>query len=314
MARYIGRRLLQIIPTLLGVFTIVFILTDLMPSDPLRAMLGEQYRQLSPQAAENFRQQLGLNDPFMVRYIRLLGQVIQGNLGRSYILDQNVSDIIAYRFPRTLELMAGALITAIMIGLPVGLLGAHYVNSWFDHFLTLATLTIVSIPIFWLAVIAQLLLTQATSGVALLPVAGYEEGNFAYLILPSLLLGMSLAAGIARITRAALLEVQTQDYITVAKAKGLPFYLVVWRHQLRNALMPILTVIALDISSLMTGSIIIETVFNWPGLGRALVPAIERQDTPVITGILLFGAFLFIVVNLLTDVLYTIIDPRIRYT
>jgi peptide/nickel transport system permease protein len=296
-----------------GIFTVLFILAFLMPSDPLRAVLGEQYRRLDPEVVEGIREELGLNDSFAERYFSFLGQLARGDLGRSYILEENVSSIIAYRFPRTLQLMAGGLLVALVIGIPAGIIAAQKQYTWIDHALMVISLVGVSVPIFWLALMAQLLLTQSRYGIALFPVAGYEAGNLANLVLPSLVLGTNLSATLARVTRSAMLEVRGQDYIVTAHAKGLTRRVVLLRHQLRNALIPIITVVGLDIGYLLGGSVVTETIFNWPGLGRAIVPAIERRDTPVIIGILVFGAFLFVIINLITDLVYALVNPRIRY-
>ena len=296
-----------------GIFTVLFILAYLMPSDPLRAVLGEQYRRLDPEVVEGIREELGLNDSFAERYFSFLGQLARGDLGRSYILEENVSSIISYRFPRTLQLMAGGLLVALLIGIPAGIIAAQKQYTWIDHALMVVSLIGVSVPIFWLALMAQLLLTQSRYGIALFPVAGYDEGNLANLVLPSLVLGTNLSATLARVTRSAMLEVRGQDYIVTAHAKGLTRRVVLLRHQLRNALIPIITVVGLDIGYLLGGSVVTETIFNWPGLGRAIVPAIERRDTPVIIGILVFGAFLFVIINLITDLVYALVNPRIRY-
>jgi peptide/nickel transport system permease protein len=310
---YIARRLVQVVPTLFGILTVLFILAYLMPSDPLRAVLGEQYRRLDPAVVEGIREELGLNDSFLERYFRYLGDIAQGDLGRSYILEEDVIDIIGYRFPRTLQLMAGGMLVSLMIGIPVGIISAEKQYSWIDHFLMFLSLVGVSLPVFWLALLAQLVLTQEKYGIALFPVAGYENGSIIHMILPSMVIGVQLASTLARVTRNAMLEVRDQDYVTTARSKGLPYRLVLVRHQLRNALIPIITIIGLDVGALLGGSIVTETVFNWPGLGRAIVPAIERRDTPVILGILLLGAFLFILINLITDLIYAVVNPRIRY-
>jgi peptide/nickel transport system permease protein len=307
------RRLIQVIPTMFGIFTVLFILAYLMPSDPLRAVLGEQYRRLDPEVVEGIREELGLNDSFGERYVSFLGQLVRGDLGRSYILEEDVADIIVYRFPRTLQLMAGGLLVALLIGIPAGIIAAEKQYSWIDHALMVVSLIGVSVPIFWLALLAQLLLTQSRYGIALFPVAGYEDGNLTHLVLPALVLGTNLSATLARVTRSAMLEVRGQDYIVTAHAKGLARRVVLLRHQLRNALIPIITVVGLDIGYLLGGSVVTETIFNWPGLGRAVVPAIERRDTPVIIGILVFGAFLFVIINLITDLVYALVNPRIRY-
>jgi peptide/nickel transport system permease protein len=284
-----------------------------MPSDPLRAVLGEQYRRLDPAVVEGIREELGLNKPFLQRYTDYLGQVLRGDLGRSFVLQENVTDIIAYRFPRTLQLMAGGLLVGVLIGIPAGIIAAQKQYTWIDHALMVVSLIGVSVPIFWTALLAQLFLTQSKYGIALFPVAGYENGSLIHLVLPSLVLGTNLSATLARVTRAAMLEVKGQDYITTAHSKGLAPRLILLRHQLRNALVPIITVVGLDIGYLLGGSVVTETIFNWPGLGRAVVPAIERRDTPVILGILIFGSFLFIIINLLTDLFYAVVNPRIRY-
>lgn len=314
MAKYILRRAIQIIPTLIGILTALYILAYLMPSDPLRAVLGEQYRRLDPAVVEGIREEMGLNKPFLVRYTEYLGQVLRGDLGRSFVLQENVSDIIAYRFPRTLQLMLGGLLVGVSIGIPAGIIAAQKQYTWIDHALMVISLIGVSVPIFWTALLAQLFLTQSKYGIALFPVAGYEDGSLLHLVLPSLVLGTNLSATLARVTRAAMLEVKGQDYIVTAHSKGIAPRIVLLRHQLRNALVPIITVVGLDIGYLLGGSVVTETIFNWPGLGRAVVPAIERRDTPVILGILIFGSFLFIVINLLTDLFYAVINPRIRYS
>lgn len=314
MTLYILRRLVQVIPTLFGIFTVLFILAYLMPSDPLRAVLGEQYRRLSPEVVEGIREELGLNKSFVERYTEFLGQTLQGDLGRSYILEQDVTEIIAYRFPRTFQLMIGGMVVALLLGIPMGIIAAEKQYSWMDHLLMFLSLVGVSMPVFWLALIAQLVLTQDKYGIALFPVAGYENGSFIHMVLPSLVIGTQLTATLARITRTAMLEVRSQDFMTTARAKGLPYRLALLRHQLKNALIPIITIIGLNIGGLLGGSIVTETVFNWPGLGRAIVPAIERRDTPVILGILLFGSFVFIIINLITDLIYAVVNPRIRYS
>jgi len=171
-----------------------------------------------------------------------------------------------------------------------------------------------SMPVFWQGLIAQLLLTQSATGIAIFPVAGYGDGNLWYMVLPSLVLGTNLSAVLARVTRSSMLEVQSMDYIKTARAKGLRRRTVISRHHLRNALIPVVTVVGLQIAALMTGSLVTETIFNWPGLGRAIVPAILQRDTPVIMGILVFGALIYLLVNLITDLVYAVLDPRIAYT
>jgi peptide/nickel transport system permease protein len=313
LSRYILRRLFQVIPTMWGVFTVLFILTFLMPGDPLRVVLGEDYRRLDPRVIEATRLELGLDDPFILQYARFLWRAARLDFGYSYIHDQSVNEIIGYRVPRTLQLMSGGLFVAVVIGVSAGIAAAQKQYSWIDHSLTTCSLLIVSVPVFVLALVMQLFLTQEDFGIALFPVAGYEEGSFMHMILPSLVLGLTLSATLARVTRASMLEVRQQAYITTAHAKGLQKSSVIMRHQFRNALIPIITIVAQDVGYLLGGSLVTETIFNWPGLGRAVVPAIQRHDTPVVLGILLFGSLLFILINLLTDIIYAVVDPRIQY-
>ena len=314
MLDYIVRRTLWAIPTLFGVFTIIFILTYMMPGDPVRAVMGEQYQRADPETIERVRDQLGLNDPWYVRYVGFLGRSLQGDLGQSYVLDESVNEILAYRFPRTLQLMGAALLVAIVIGIPAGLLAARYQYSWIDNTLMLVAVLGVAMPVFWQAVLAKIFLTQDTWGVALFPVAGYGGGNPYYMVLPSLVLGTHLSATIARVMRSSLLEERGKDYSRTALSKGLTGTRVILGHQLRNAMIPVVTVIGLDVGYLLGGSVVTETVFNWPGLGRAVVTAISRRDAPVIIGTLVFGALLFIVVNIVIDIVYALLDPQIRYS
>lgn len=313
MTKYIARRLAQMIPTIFVIFTVLFLLSYLMPGNPLSAVLGEEYERLSEEEVQRLEDELGINRPFLVQYADFLGRMLRLDFGRSYILREDVIDIIGYRLPRTLQLMTGGMLVALAIGIPAGIIAALKQYSWVDHSLMIIALIGVSIPVFWQGLLAQLFLTQERYGIALFPVAGYGDGNLWYMVLPSLVLGTNLSAVLARVTRASMLEIQGQDYLKTARSKGLPDRLTLFRHHLRNALIPVITVIGLQIAALMTGSLVTETIFNWPGLGRAIVPAIQTRDTPVILGILVFGAMIFLVVNLITDLIYAIIDPRIRF-
>jgi peptide/nickel transport system permease protein len=302
------------IPTLLGVFTVLFVLAYLMPGDPLRAVLGENYQRLDPSVIEAARERLGLNESFGTRYLKFLGRMLTLDLGESHVHEESVINIIGYRLPRTFQLMMGGMIVALLIGIPAGIIAAQKQYTWIDHALMILSLIGVSMPVFWQALLFQLLLTQDPPiGLPIFPVAGYEEGSLRYMLLPSLVLGTRLSATLARVTRSSMLEVKSQPYVTTARAKGLRERTVLLRHQLKNALIPVITIIGLDIGYLFTGSFVTETVFNWPGLGRAIVPAIQRRDTPVILGILVFGSFLFIIINLVTDLFYAAVNPRIRY-
>ena len=313
MQKYIMRRLVQIIPTLLIIYTIIFALTFLMPGDPLKASLGEEYNRLDPETIEALEEELGINRPFLVQYTDFLGRMLRLDLGRSFIQREQVVDIIGYRVPRTLQLMLGGLFVSLAVGIPAGIISAMKQYSWVDHFLMVFALVGLSMPVFWQGLIAQLLLTQSKTGIALFPVAGYGDGQIIYMVLPSLVLGTSLSATVARVTRSSMLEVQSEDYLRTARAKGLRSRRILLQHHLSNALIPVITVIGLQVAGLLGGSILTETIFNWPGLGRAIVPAIQTRDTPVIMGIMAYGAVIILVVNLITDLIYAMVDPRIRY-
>lgn len=313
MGNYIVRRVLQVIPTLFIIYTIVFMLAFLMPGDPLSAILGEEINRLPPEEREAIIVELGLRRPFHEQYLDFLGDMLRFDLGRSYIQREDVINIIGYRLPRTLYLMFGGMIVALLIGVPAGIISALKQYTWIDHALMVFALIGLSMPVFWQGLVAQLLLTQNQTGIALFPVAGFGGGNPYYLILPSLVLGTNLSATVARVMRSSMLEVASLDYVNTARAKGLTRRSVLLKHQVRNALIPVLTVISLQVAGLMTGALVTETIFNWPGLGRAIVPAILQRDTPIIMGIMLLGAFTYIVVNLGTDLFYAVLDPRITY-
>lgn len=302
------------IPTLWIIFTISFGLAYLMPGDPIRATLGEEYQRLDPEEIAAMEERLGLNRPFIVQYGDFLWRTVRLDLGQSYVLRENVSDIIGYRLPRTLQLMLGGMFVSLLIGIPTGIISALKQYSWVDHVVVFFALIGLSMPVFWQGLLAQLFLTQSKTGIALFPVAGYGDGQIIYMVLPSLVLGTSLAAVITRITRSSMLEVRGMEYLKTAQSKGLPGYAILMQHHLRNALIPVITVIGIQVSGLMTGSLLTETIFNWPGLGRAIVPAIQTRDTPVIMGILIYGALIVLFVNLLTDLIYAVVDPRIRYS
>jgi peptide/nickel transport system permease protein len=313
LGKYLGRRLLQIIPTLFIIYTIVFALAYLMPGDPVGAILGEEINRLPPEEREAIIEELGLNRPFHEQYFDFLGDMLRFDLGKSFIQREYVIDIIGYRLPRTLYLMLGGMIVALIIGVPAGIVSAVKQYTWIDHFLMLFALIGVSMPVFWQGLIFQLLFTQSQTGIALFPVGGFGDGNPYYLILPSIILGTHLSATIARVMRSSMLEVASMDYINTARAKGLKPRTILLKHHLRNALIPVSTVIGLQVAGLMTGALVTETIFNWPGLGRVITPAILQRDTPVIMGIMLLGAVTYLVVNLLTDLLYAVLDPRIQY-
>jgi peptide/nickel transport system permease protein len=315
MGRYLSRRLAQLIPTLLIIYSLIFVMTYLLPGDPVRAMYGEEVNRMTPDQIEQIKERLGVNRPFLVQYSDFLWRMVRLDFGESYIMKgENVADVIGYRLPRTLQLMLGGLLVSLVIGIPAGVIAAVRQYSWIDHALMLLALVGVSMPVFWQALIAQHLLTQSKYGIALFPVGGYGDGQIIYMILPSLILGTHLTASVARVTRASMLEVKNQDFLLTARAKGLRQIHVLTRHHIPNALIPVITIVGLQISGLLTGSILTETVFNWPGLGRATVSAIQSRDMPIIMGLMAYGAVIILIINLLTDLLYAFIDPRIRFS
>ncbi|MBN1564348.1 MAG: ABC transporter permease [Anaerolineae bacterium] len=313
MSKYLVRRIVQMVPTLWMILTMIFALNYLMPGDPLRAALGEEYRRLPPEVVADIEEELGLNKPFLVQYGEFMGRMIHFDLGKSYIQRRTVNEIISYRVPVTLRLTLGGLFVSLLIGVPAGIISALKQYSWIDHTLMIFALLGLSMPVFWQGLVAQLLLTQSKTGVAWFPPAGYNGGDLYYMILPSLVLGTSYSATVARITRSSMLEVRGKDYLQTARAKGLKDRTILVHHHLRNALIPVITIIGLQVSGMLGGALLTETIFNWPGLGRATVEAIVKQDTPVVMGIMTYGAVIILVVNLITDLAYAMVDPRIRY-
>jgi peptide/nickel transport system permease protein len=290
---------------LLGALTLVFLFVHLLPGDPVEIMLGETASAVDKEA---LRLQLGLDRPLWRQYADFIGGFFHGDLGRSLHEDSAVIDLIAARLPATLELTLGAMIVAAVIALPLGILSAVRKNSWVDRCALLVSLLGAAIPSFWLG---PLLILFFSIDLGLLPVSG--RGGLSHLILPALTLGTGLAAILTRMIRSALLETIDEDYIRAARAKGLSEYAVWGRHALGNALLPVVTVIGLQFGALLAGSIITETIFAWPGLGRLTIQAIQTRDYPLVQGCILCISLGYILVNLATDALYTFIDPRIRY-
>jgi peptide/nickel transport system permease protein len=292
-------------PTFLGAVTLVFLFVHLIPGDPVEIMLGETASAVDKEA---LRRQLGLHRPLWKQYADFIGGFFQGDLGRSLYEDSAVIDLIAARLPATLELTLGAMTVAILIALPLGILSAVRKNSWLDRCALAVSLLGAAMPSFWLG---PLLILFFSIDLGFLPVSG--RGGLSHLILPAFTLGSGLAAILTRMVRSALLETIDEDYIRAARAKGLSEYAVWGRHALRNALLPIVTVIGLQFGALLAGSIITETIFAWPGLGRLTIQAIQTRDYPLVQGCILCISLGYIFVNLATDMLYTFIDPRIRY-
>jgi peptide/nickel transport system permease protein len=314
MVRYIVRRILAMLPVLFLVSVIVFSLIHLTPGDPAITMLGEE---ATPEAVAALRAKLGLDQPLPVQYLRWVGSVLQGDLGRSIRSNQPVSEAIAQRLPVTLELAILSVLIGVAIAIPVGIVSAMRRNSPLDTASTGAALLGVSLPNFFLAI---LLIFIFSVHLRWLPPIGYTPradgvlDNLKRMLMPAITLGTALSAIVMRMTRSSLLEVLDQDYVRTARAKGLAEMRVIRVHALKNSLIPVATVVGLQIGGLLGGAIITETIFALPGIGRLLVDSIFQRDFPLVQGVVLFTSLAFLVVNLLVDLLYAFLDPRIRYS
>lgn len=286
--------------------TLVFFLIHLVPGDPVAVMLGDW---ASPADETVLREQLGLNLPIWVQYWKFISGVIQFDLGQSLFFQQPVSELIAERFPMTLQLAVMALLIAVLISFPLGLWAALRAGKWPDHLSMSVSLVGVSVPNFWLG---PMLILFFSLWLAWLPVSGADQPLS--WILPAITLGTALAAILARMLRASLLEVLHEDYIRTAQAKGLPGRLIYGKHALMNALLPVVTILGLQLGTLLGGAVITEVVFDWPGLGQLLVESIQRRDYPVVQGCILVISVAYITINGLTELVYAWLDPRIRVT
>ncbi len=304
MYRYIIRRLLLLIPVMLGVSFIVFSIMFFTPGDPAKIMLGER----APEAeVAALRTQMGLDDPFLVQFFNFVRNAVQGDFGRSLLTRRPVAEELFSRFPATIQLAATAVFIAVAIGIPVGIISAIRQYSFFDGAAMTLALVGVSMPNFWQGLMMILLFSVYLGW---LPSSGI--GTFWHLLMPAITLGTSSAALITRMTRSSMLEVIRQDYIRTARAKGLDERVVINRHALKNALIPVITVIGLQFGALLGGAVLTETVFAWPGVGRLMVDAIRQKDFPMVQAGVLLLAVAFSVVNLVVDILYAYIDPRIK--
>lgn len=306
MLTYIRNRLLMSIPVILGVSIFVFLMLYLVPGDPVMVMMGDT--PVSKEQLETIREQMGLNDPLAVQYGRFVWDALHGDLGRSLRNNRPVIDDIMERLPDTVELSIAAMVLAVVLGVLMGTLAATYQNSWIDTFSTIIALIGVSMPIFWLGLI---LIFVFALRLGWFPATG--QGGLSRLILPAVTLAWFSAATIARLVRSSMLEVMRMDYVVTARAKGLKEWVLIYRHALRNALIPVVTIIGLQFGNLLAGTVITETVFARQGLGRLIVEAILQKDFPVVQGAVLFTATMYVIANLAVDISYGIIDPRVRY-
>ncbi len=305
MARFLIRRLVWSGPVLLGVVTLVFFLIHLIPGDPIDLMLGERAAEADRAA---LRAALHLDDSIWTQYGHFLARIARGDLGRSLSTQQSVSGLILARYPATLQLAAAALLISLLIALPIGILCATRPRSTVDLGGLLFSLLGISMPAFWLG---PLLIILFSLKLDLLPVSGRH--GITSILLPALTLGLGMSAIIVRLTRSSLLEVLRREFVLAARAKGLPERRVILKHALRNALIPLLTVVGLQIGALLTGSIITETIFSWPGLGRLTIQAIQSRDYPLVQGCILVITVTYLLINLMIDLLYATVDPRVQY-
>jgi peptide/nickel transport system permease protein len=318
---------------LLGVSIVVFVMVRAIPGDPAQILLGQA---ATPDQVADVRQRLGLDEPLPVQYLVFIKGALTGDLGDSLVVGQPVTTVLLERFPATLELTLAALFLAIAIGVPVGVIAAVRQYSLLDKITSVVALTGVSMPVFWLALV---LVVGFTVQIDLLPFPGRVGGDVSFtsytglylldtlitfnfpafwdvlrhLILPAIALGTIPMAVITRMTRSSMLEVMNEDYVRTARAKGVVPWRVVFRHALRNAMLPTITVIGLQFGLLMGGAILTETIFGWPGVGQIAIESVNRRDYAMIQGVVLYGATFFVLVNLLVDVLYAVLDPRVRY-
>jgi len=309
MYAYAVRRLLQFVPTIFAITLIMFFLLNLLPGSAALMAL-DQRKAPDPEFIARLEKEWGLDKPVHVRYINYLKGLVTGDLGKSFLRKEPVAAMLAERIWPTLTLSFAAMSIAVVIGLPLGFLSALKQGSWLDTFSMVGAVSGVSIPQFWLGILLMFFLSVK---LRIFPTSGYGDGNPMYLVLPAISLGVGYMALIARTTRAAVIEVLTQDFIRTARSKGLSDLLVNWRHVFQNTLILVLTTVGLQFGSLIGSTVIVEKLFSWPGIGSLLVDSIYQRDIPVTQGCILVIILIFLVVNLVVDLLYAVVDPRIKY-
>jgi peptide/nickel transport system permease protein len=303
---YLLKRLLAAVPVLVGISALVFFSLKLVPGDPLTAVLGEAV--VSQEQAAQLREQYGFNDPLYVQYLRFAGRAIQGDLGRSLQYKRPVLEEIRTQLPATIQLTLASMVIALIVGMGLGIVAALRPGSWLDSFSMFLALGGVSFPSFWVGLMMLLVFSLMLGWLPATGTEGWER-----LVMPAMTLGFGAAAIIARLTRSSMLEVLNQGYITTAQAKGLAQPQVLLGHALRNAIIPVVTIVGLQFGNLLAGAVVVETVFSRQGIGRLLVTAILGRDFPLVQGLVLFVAMVYVLINLVVDMSYAVIDPRIRY-
>ncbi|MFP5270139.1 ABC transporter permease [Coleofasciculus sp.] len=335
MTYYIIKRLLNLLPVLLGITLLVFLFLHLIPGDPATVMLGER---ATPEQVEALREQLGLNQPLPLQYLTFINNLLHLDFGTSIISGIPIIDEVRTRFPATFELSLAAMIVAVILGIPAGVLAAVYKNRPADNVTMIGSLLGVSMPVYWLGLLLIYLFAitlnwfppsgriSIEAGLSFQPITGFYlldailkldinllQDVLSHLILPALTLGTIPLAILARITRSSLLEVLSQDYIRTARAKGIPEHWVIIRHGLKNALLPVVTIIGLQFGTLLGGAILTETIFSWPGIGSWIYEGILARDYPIVQGGVVVVSIIFVLVNLVVDISYALVDPRIKY-
>lgn len=305
MLKYFTRRVLQLIPTIIGIYTITFFLMRILPGDAAKFLLGFHG---TPEALASLRAAMHLDEPWLSQYISFILNTLRGDLGNSYITGEPITEMLGRAIPYTLQLATSAVFISVVISLPFGVLAALQKDRLFDNLARFVIVIGASVPTFWLGIELQVLFGL---NLKILPVSGTGLDN--HLILPSFALAVTTIARLTRMTRSSVLEELPQDYVRTARSKGLRPRQVVWGHALRNALMPIVTVWGLSLADLLTGALLVELIFGWPGLGRMLVQAISTRDYPLLQGNMILLAVVYAGVNLMVDMVYMFIDPRIRY-
>ena len=306
MILYITKRLIFFIPTLLGITLITFILIRSLPDDPVQGMVGER---ASPETIARIRAELGQNKSFPIQYLGYLKLISSGELGQSIYTNRRIVDDLREKFPNTLKLALMAMLFASVFGICLGIVAAVKRGTIWDSLVSIISMGGISVPTFWLGLTLMLIFAFY---IPLLPPSGMGDGSFVYIILPSMTLGTFSLSYIARITRSAMLESLSQPYISSARAKGLPESHIVLKHALKNSLIPVVTLIGLDLGSYLNGAVLTETIFGWDGIGRYALDGIMKRDYPVILGVVLCGSVVFITLNLLVDISYQFLDPRLK--